>query len=241
MSSRLSGSNSSSAKRSRYSSGSRGKRKRTGKQVTTYKAIPKTLSANGRTFPLVAKAKLVYCDTLNLGVGPQTWWKWRANSVYDPDYSVTGHQPLYFDQFMAIYDHFYVVSSKCTIELCDSTVSTAPWNMQCTLYTDDDTTGDNAASSAAERPGAATAMYSTNTSEPVVLTQTYSYQKFFGGGDVTADSLQQGTVATNPTESVIFQMDVLEPTLTRASALGSVRVKLEYWVIFTELATITQS
>lgn len=44
----------------------------------------------------------------------------RANSVYDPYRSLngvlqTGHQPLFHDQYSAIYDHYKVVGSKISI------------------------------------------------------------------------------------------------------------------------------
>jgi hypothetical protein len=40
---------------------------------------------------------------------------WRLNSLFDPDYSGTGHQPLGFDQWAAFYGSYTV--TKCDWEL----------------------------------------------------------------------------------------------------------------------------
>lgn len=38
-----------------------------------------------------------------------------GNSLYDPDSSGTGHQPLYFDQNMQVYTKYKVLSAKVTV------------------------------------------------------------------------------------------------------------------------------
>lgn len=45
----------------------------------------------------------------------------RGNGCYDPDVAVGGHQPLGFDQYMALYNKYYVKSSTIKVDL--STVS----------------------------------------------------------------------------------------------------------------------
>jgi len=62
--------------------------------------------------------KLTYADQIRLdptvGGVPKTY-VFRANSLFDPDYSFTGHQPLYYDQYSAIYKAYKVYGSKITI------------------------------------------------------------------------------------------------------------------------------
>ena len=36
------------------------------------------------------------------------------NSLFDPDFTGTGHQPYYFDQFATIYQRYTVIGSKLT-------------------------------------------------------------------------------------------------------------------------------
>lgn len=38
-----------------------------------------------------------------------------CNGIYDPDISGTGHQPTGFDEFMAFYDHYRVISAKAFV------------------------------------------------------------------------------------------------------------------------------
>lgn len=53
----------------------------------------------------------------------------RANSLYDPDETGTGHQPMYFDQLAAVYGRYQVVAS--TIRVCftpvTETAGTSDW------------------------------------------------------------------------------------------------------------------
>lgn len=45
------------------------------------------------------------------------------NSLYDPDYTGSGHQPMGFDQVMALYSDFWVTASSITISAHLSTNS----------------------------------------------------------------------------------------------------------------------
>lgn len=40
----------------------------------------------------------------------------RSNSLFDPDITLTGHQPRFFDQFAAMYDKYRVLGSKIEFE-----------------------------------------------------------------------------------------------------------------------------
>lgn len=51
-------------------------------------------------------------DVANFGISAQVF---RANSLYDPDYTGTGHQPNGFDALMAAYDHFTVLATKIRV------------------------------------------------------------------------------------------------------------------------------
>lgn len=70
-------------------------------------------------FPDKLKTKLLYCDviTMSSALGAVADWVYRMNSLYDPDYTSTGHQPQWYDQLSAVYDHYRVLGSKITARI----------------------------------------------------------------------------------------------------------------------------
>jgi hypothetical protein len=69
---------------------------------------------------LHVRLKYVSTDTLTSGVTPGLK-VFSANGLYDPDITGTGHQPRGFDQVIALYDHYVVLSSKCKVHFSATT------------------------------------------------------------------------------------------------------------------------
>jgi len=81
-------------------------------------------------FPGSLTSILKYSDTLNVSSGSGVNANgnvWRLNSVFDPDWSGIGHQPLYFDQFAAVYDNYVVLASKITATFSPASDGAAPF------------------------------------------------------------------------------------------------------------------
>lgn len=55
-----------------------------------------------------------------------------GNSLFDPDVSGAGHQPLGFDEWMAIYGRYRVLGSQCTVNTINNS-TTANGNVTSTL------------------------------------------------------------------------------------------------------------
>lgn len=53
-------------------------------------------------------------NSLSGSVGVVNGDVWSANGLFDPDITGTGHQPIGFDQMMAVYEHYTVIRSKIT-------------------------------------------------------------------------------------------------------------------------------
>ncbi len=67
-------------------------------------------------FPDRYHTTLRYSDSLVINPGVSYGqYTFRGNSLFDPDYTSTGHQPLYFDQLSAVYGRYRVIS--CLIKL----------------------------------------------------------------------------------------------------------------------------
>ena len=84
-----------------------------GKQVVVPRAIPHNYNNN-------YTVRLTYTDALNLtvvGNGGYALYTFRTNSIYDPDYTGTGHQPLMRDLWASQYDYYTVLACHYHIEL----------------------------------------------------------------------------------------------------------------------------
>lgn len=69
-------------------------------------------------FPYQRWATLKYTESyveVDPAIGSCGAYIFRANDVYDPNYSGVGHQPLSFDQYMAMYNRFCVYASKIKV------------------------------------------------------------------------------------------------------------------------------
>jgi hypothetical protein len=72
------------------------------------------------------RTNLVYYDTVTLdpqinalGVA-NTYHQFRANSLYDPDLSGIGHQPMFHDNYSQLYQKYRVISSKIKVKILET-------------------------------------------------------------------------------------------------------------------------
>lgn len=68
-------------------------------------------------FPQSMQTQLRFCDVIDFTPSSNTigLHSFLANSCYDPDYAIGGHQPRGFDEFMEVYKKFTVRGSKISI------------------------------------------------------------------------------------------------------------------------------
>lgn len=96
------------------------KRKRFGRKSRRSGASrPSTSVMRGPSgFPDRIKIKLKYADTLTYTVtsGVAVYNQWRGNSLFDPDYTGTGHQPYGYDQWTAFYSQYRVYGSSIKVQ-----------------------------------------------------------------------------------------------------------------------------
>lgn len=75
----------------------------------------------------VASLRYVDLVTLDPGAGAIASHVFRANSCFDPDNTGTGHQPLLYDEYSALYSQYRVLSSKLTaVPVKDDTTNDIP-------------------------------------------------------------------------------------------------------------------
>lgn len=88
----------------------------------------------GIGFPRQFMTKLVYNQVIDFNGATQFQnHVFRANSVYDPDYTGVGNQPMWFDEFAQLYQRYTVYASKiqCTFINQASETGNAPFAHIC--------------------------------------------------------------------------------------------------------------
>jgi len=79
---------------------------------------PKIYRSLATGFASKMAVNLVYEDLITLAPGTVYGsYLFRGNSLFDPDYTGTGHQPRYFDQLTPIYGRYKVLKSDCEVEM----------------------------------------------------------------------------------------------------------------------------
>lgn len=197
-------------------------------------------------FPKSRLAKLRYVDQVRLepGLASQLTHSFRANSLFDPDYSGVGHQPMYFDQFSALYNHYTVLGSKISIRVLpeESTMTAAPYDIYVGVLLDDDVASIPTGTAMMEQklckwrymPG-----ITNGGTRARHLSTTYSAKKFHGVKDVVDNDRLQAAITANPAEVAFF--NVFAGSFQGNPQTVSMIVTIEYIARFSELKTITQS
>lgn len=68
-----------------------------------------------------------------LGATGSNVYQFSANSLYDPDVTGTGHQPMFFDNYMLLYKKWRVDSSRISVTVVNHSVNTATANSSGTV------------------------------------------------------------------------------------------------------------
>jgi len=73
-------------------------------------------------FPNSKTVALRYVDTISLngGAGSSAVQVFRVNNIFDPDYTGTGHQPMYRDNYAALYSKYRVNYATITMVALDT-------------------------------------------------------------------------------------------------------------------------
>lgn len=236
--------NGSAAKRTKTTTMSKKKPNATAKSQYGYGIVRIPYNATFRRGPFPPKyyATLRYADQASIALSSAAagggQYLFSCNNLYDPNISGTGHQPMYYDQLSAIYNHWTVISSKITIQPMLNSIPADP--IQLALFQDDDTTTGTIANinTAIERNNATSAMCIPAQGSFPVMTKTWSAKQWFGLNPLANDNLQ-GSVSTPPVEQVYYIIQAQDPTGADGSIL--MRVYMEFNVVWDELVSMAPS
>lgn len=220
------------------------------KKLSRRRRVPLPLGG----FPDRKLARLKYVEFITLdptasASAVPTINHFRANSLFDPNQTGTGHQPRGYDEHCAIYDHYTVIGSKIKATFESDVDNVANVGQYCFLLLQDtNSTPPDLISILEDGMGKADVKfrpYDNTTGKSCVLTAKYSPYKMFGlpknVGITGVDSLTP-TIGSNPAEDAIYTVGVMcQRTTSTNPAKLVVRVEIEYIAIFTEKRPINQS
>lgn len=213
--------------------------------------VPRRLPAAG--FPARKVVRMRYATRLNLdppASGAPVHNGFLANGMYDPNTAFGGHQPMGFDQWMAVYNHFTVLGSKITVRYVPNTTTAFAPIAFGIMLTDDNTfpyTTDTALHYIMESKHGGRNMRLASTGNSAIsrglsVSRTFSAKKFFGTRALIGENTYRGTVAGDPAETANFLVWACNPTTAGNDPPAcSFVVTIDYIAMFTERKEITPS
>lgn len=186
--------------------------------------------------------KLRYCQPILLQSvgGAQAKYQFRANSLFDPDYTSVGHQPLRFDQLSTFYGNYIVVGSKITVLQIGGSPAAVTYGILA-LYLSDSNSIPNVNEQLIENGKCKWTLTTDSSNMKVKLTEKFSAKKFFNITNIKDNESRIGAaIDANPADIAMFNL-VLGP-LDGASGI-SLRflVTIDYLAIFQQPLDVPQS
>jgi hypothetical protein len=179
--------------------------------------------------PPQIKVNLKYCDhyTHTHTSGALSSWIFRGNSVYDPDVTYTGHQPLGFDELSAFYNVYRVNKSTMRVQFYSLTQD-IPQVAVLTPVREVESVADYRVRS--ETTMNKTLYVASTGVPPVQMTHSVSTQKMFPS-QMVHDQDFYSLTSTNPTK--VWYWEIVTQTANRSSTSSiDIVVYIEYEVIF---------
>lgn len=178
---------------------------------------------------------LKYSTTKVFGTGSTTfdYNVFRTNSIYDPDQTSGGHQPMYHDQWANIYKSYEVISSRIVVK-----GSSVPGSGSSLLALETTTDVETAVTldTIRERPGVVSK--AMNSYQQAVLGQRW-IQSTRSPTDI---GRYQADFGSNPVQSEYYQISVYSLSGSNlAAASQTLMVDIYYTVRLYNLNNITTS
>lgn len=188
--------------------------------------------------PASSRGTLRYIQTgLNLDAAASIPAKYyfRANDLFDPDYTGTGHQPMGFDQWMTLYNKFTVTSSKIKVVFNNTTdYVSADYIVYCRKITSPD---NNNLVDTLESAGCKWRVMSKYSSP--VLSDSYVSSRHHPTLSVEDDNLF-GTAAGSPADQWYYEIGV-SGDANQDVAEVKFHVEIEYSAVFFDRKVLTGS
>ena len=193
-------------------------------------------------FPRSKTVKLRYVSDpfiLDPGIGSVATHRFRANSIFDPDYELGGHQPYGHDQWQNIYNHYQVVWSSIKCVFRSSGTSTSLGSALCTIQLRDDSTVTTTPTLAPETGRGRYCFLSVDdgNANQRHLKAVFKSSRFFGRRDTNDLKANFGA---DPADAAVFHVTA-EPSAAADTSGVYCQAVMDFIVRFTEPKDFGQS
>lgn len=186
--------------------------------------------------PDSVKVKLKYVEKVPMSTMTTlgSWsYAFRLNSVFDPNFTGTGHQPNGFDQWAAFYGKYRVLGGSWRVTFANSD-ATYPVDLVAVERANDNSVDSNVQSYLQE-PRSHYAAASTRGAPAVSLSSSFQNQKLLGlDSKEFADQDYAALVTTNPAVQTWLMLFAQVFNSELSNADQSIMVEIWYDVVFYE-------
>lgn len=214
----------------------RSMRKRGGKRNKATTTIVKSPGFSDQCF-----VKLKYSEDIHIfdGVSAAKFYTFRGNSLYDPNLTAIGHQPLYFDQYCLIYEKYRVLGAKISCRVINGTSAVAQYFVL--EAGTDQNISNNVTRLIEQSRGSVAKIIPAASQSPVFIKKYCSTRKACGlTKSQLFDADYAGDAAASPNQ--IWYYNLLSASIDGASPTDVyVMVSLVYYVQFFDRMLMNQS
>ena len=205
-------------------------------------SVRKPLPLGGFAARKLVKLRYVQNFTLDATALVPAIQQFRANSVYDPDKTGTGHQPSNYDKLSTIYDRYTVLGSRLRCYyVAQSDTNLVPPCLAIGLSEDGDQIFDSYTAGGIENVLEQNRLryYKGYVGAPTsgttpMLSINFSAKKFFGVKTLVGEHPYSAGVNTTPTEGALFNIAAISQDGSADPSAVLLRAEIDYIIMFTE-------
>lgn len=217
-----------------------GRRPRSRRHRRAFRRMPNPVSRISRPFPSSVITRLKYDQGIAIpaqttaGIASMVYF--GANDLVQPANAGGGHQPMGFDQYAALYNHYTVLGAKITVKFHSNNESQAGANIAGIGLRDDNIELSTSLEDICERPRTLWKFQSQNDAARglVTVTMNYSAKKFFSIKDPSSKASIGANIAAQPADKALFMLFAGNPNPAVLSAAQDAWVHIEYIAKFWE-------
>lgn len=196
-------------------------------------------------FPSSIRTKHRYCQTISMspGIATANTYLFRALGMWRPNQTSTGtsHQPLGFDEYTPIYDHYQVTDAKMTCSFVSGSFASTDACMV-GIYVNDDATPVTTYNTVIEQGGAAYRILSPTDAMGVVsVSKKFRTKEFFSVANVRDNENLKGSTTANPADDAYFTIFAQGLSVSTAPTSILVNVVIDYSAVWSEPKSLSQS